>query len=458
MANVRFLNVKLRQTFDALETKDDLALYWISETSELFKGNQLYGTGALASEQAAGLLSAEDYVALKSLIANSDSNNELFTLSAIDGTINVTDTNNGKAIGVALAPIDGNTLVAVDGGLFVPTVVVPAYSIERQEVAEEGFAASYKLKKVVNGEISYVGDAINIAKDLVLQSASLEVVTEDGVPYDGAIVGDPYICMIFNDTDTSNLYIPVKGLVDKFEAGVGIEIIDNKISVKLADVTHGLVAIDGALTLNLATKDNDGAMSKEDKRIIDAIPYVYQARKFEIDDAPVGTLVNYREDEIRIMCPKDTMYTKQTVGAGGDSNTYYVTFKTYAPSKAAVGYIEKLGDYTDPEILTDIKVDQYGRRYQPTWLGIAKFDETTGTWAYYGDKSSSDKMIGWDYRIDWYNSDDIKIHSDSIRINLSNEDCHTGVASASVQAVVTEVESVKETVEEIKQAYSWGEL
>jgi hypothetical protein len=46
-------------------------------------------------------------------------------------------------------------------------------------------------------------------------------------------------------------------------------------SVKLADNTHGLVMVDGTLTLNLATKDSDGAMSKEDKRILDAIPETY---------------------------------------------------------------------------------------------------------------------------------------------------------------------------------------
>ena len=120
-----------------------------------------------------------------------------------------------------------------------------------------------------------MGEAINIAKDLVLQSASLEAVTEDNVPYEGAKTGDPYLKLVFNDVSASNLYIPVKGLVDVYTAGNGIEIIDNKISVKLAADTHGLVAVDGALALSLATKDSDGAMSKEDKRIIDALPEIY---------------------------------------------------------------------------------------------------------------------------------------------------------------------------------------
>ena len=99
-------------------------------------------------------------------------------LKPVDGTMVITDIEDGKAIGVAIAPTSNNALVAVEGGLFVPT----------------------------------------------------------------------------------------------HAAGCGIEIIDNKISVKLADTTHGLVAVNGALTLHLATQDSDGAMSKEDKAFIDTIP------------------------------------------------------------------------------------------------------------------------------------------------------------------------------------------
>lgn len=52
--------------------------------------------------------------------------------------------------------------------------------------------------------------------------------------------------------------------------------------IKLEDNAHGLVMVDGELTLNLATKDSDGAMSKEDKRIIDALPATYATSK-EVD-------------------------------------------------------------------------------------------------------------------------------------------------------------------------------
>lgn len=265
--NVRFIAVKLQSSFDALTKKDPLALYFIQDTNRFYHGARLMGTGALASEQAAGLISADDYIKLQELMTGGGLSN----LTAVDGTITIADTvEGGKSIGVSIAPVENNALVAVDGGLFVPTVAVPEYTIEKVET-EEGFASSYKLKKISGNEVSYVGDTINIAKNLVLQSATLETVTEDGVPYADAQIGDPYIKMVFSNEDASNLYIPVKGLVDTYAAGDGIEIIDNKIGVKLADNTHGLVAVDGALTLNLATKDSDGAMSKEDKTFIDAL-------------------------------------------------------------------------------------------------------------------------------------------------------------------------------------------
>ena len=95
---------------------------------------------------------------------------------------------------------------------------------------------------------------------------------------------DGTIAIVSNGKDTTigvaisknpnNVLVAVEGglFVPSHIAGNGIEIVENKISVKLADTAHGLVAVDGTLTLNLATKDSDGAMSKEDKALIDKLP------------------------------------------------------------------------------------------------------------------------------------------------------------------------------------------
>lgn len=458
--NVRFLSVKLKSTFDALLTKEPNALYWVEDVKSLYKGDTLFGTGALASEKAAGLLSPEDYAALKALI---ETGVGVGNLAPIDGTISIFDTaNNGKAIGVNIAPIEGNQLIAVDGGLFVPAVVVPEYSIEKQTVAEDGFAASYKLKKIVDGVETYMGDVINLPKDMVLKSAVLETATKDGVPYAEAKVGDPYIKMEFNDANTSALYIPVKGLVDTYTAGSGIEIVNNVVSVKLADITHGLVAVDGALSISLATRKTDGAMSKEDKLIVDSLPEVYVARKYDISGTPNGTLVNYGEKEIRIMCPVDAKFAKQTVGANGNANMYYMTFKAYAPDGAVSFKEGDRGVIIDEMHTFDSSaagVDEFGRKYSVCWLALASYDESTDTWTYFGKNSSESKYIGWDYVVEWYGENG-KIGCDAIRINLSNEDCHNSIKPYYMASYATsaEIASVKESVAQLNESYSWGEL
>jgi len=172
----------------------------------------------------------------------------------------------------------------------------------------------------------------------------------------------------------------------------------------------------------VATAVSDANAYTDEK--IEIVDEIAEKVKYEIANAPVGTLVNYREDEIRVMCPQNAEWHLQNVGVGGDANTYYVTFKTYAPNDDCVGYREHLGGQSDAETLTDLKTDAYGRKYQPTWLGVAKHDATTDTWNYYGAKSTVEKYIGWDYQIDWYNADGVMIASDNVRINLSNEDCH----------------------------------
>lgn len=204
---------------------------------------------------------------------------------------------------------------------------------------------------------------------------------------------------------------------------------------------QGLVG-DSSVLEQIESVLNNGKYITQDallpiQETVDKIPETYLSKveaadtlqrvKFEITSTPAGTLIDYKEKEIRIMCPVGAQFTKQSVGAGGDPNSYYITFKTYAPSDEAVGYIEHLGEKADAEILTNFSVDKYGRRYQPTWLAVAKYDEAAGTWTYYGAKSTADKYIGWDYRIDWYDANGKMISSDCVRINLSNESCHHNI-------------------------------
>lgn len=193
---------------------------------------------------------------------------------------------------------------------------------------------------------------------------------------------------------------------------------------------------------------------KDLKSSVDSVEHTHEKVKYEFTDVPVGTLVTIREDEIRVMCPTTAVWEKQTVGDGGDANCYYATLKTYAPNDDAVGYIEHLGNQVDGEILTDLKTDKYGRKYQPTWLALASYDETTDTWTYYGTNSVSEKFIGWDYRIDWFNADGVMIASDSIRINLSNEECHNDIEPYYVGKIMKTVDTkIEEKIAEMESGW-----
>lgn len=179
----------------------------------------------------------------------------------------------------------------------------------------------------------------------------------------------------------------------------------------------------------------------------------HHTNKYEITNAPDGALINYNEREIRICCPKNSVWTKQSVGDGGDPNCYYVTLKTYVYDDNVVGYKEHLGTQVDAEILTDLKSDKYGR-YQLTWLGVAKYDGATDAWTYYGASSTKDKYIGWDYTIDWFDANGTMIASDSIRINLSNEDCHSSIKPYYGVSEMTEVETKIDEAVETANAYT----
>jgi hypothetical protein len=411
----------------------------LSDTQELYKGDILFGKGALASKDASGLLSAEDYKKLQELIVSGGT----VDLIPVDGSIVIED----KKIGVGLSAVEGNILSIKEDGLFATVDLKP---IENRLTAVEGRLDPVEkdiadLKQSIVGGIRYRG-AVDTREQLPTdaQIGDLYEITSDGseVCWNGEA---------WFDYGTSH-FVPV--------AGAGIVVDGSTIGVKIADESHGLTIVDGGMAILLATAEQDGAMSKEDKAKLDAISNVYVAKKFEIANAPVGTLINYGEKEIRIMCPDGAEYNLQNVGTGGDANTYYVTFKTYAPSDDAVGYIEHLGGQSDAEILKDIKIDQYGRRYQPTWLGVAKFDEATGTWSYYGKNSSADKFIGWDYQIDWYDANNVMIASDNIRINLSNESCHHTIVPSYMAdyAESSEIEDLKATIAAMEESYSWGEM
>lgn len=149
---------------------------------------------------------------------------------------------------------------------------VKEYSIAKKETAEEGYAASYNL--TVGGTV--VGDTINIPKDYLVKSATVETCSTANTPVDGYKKGDKYLDFVVNTTDgtgnESHIYIKVQELVDVYTGGNGITVgTDNSVSVKIDTANaNGLsVGADG-VALALATETAAGAMSPEDKKKLNA--------------------------------------------------------------------------------------------------------------------------------------------------------------------------------------------
>ncbi len=165
---------------------------------------------------------------------------------------------------------------------------------------------------------------------------------------------------------------------------------------------------------------------------LEATKHSHEKIKYEITNKPEGTLVNYGEKEIRVMCPIGTKWIKQNVGENGDANKYYMGFKAYAPDDA-VSFKEDDKATIEDNTMYYFEnnkfagIDEFGRKYSIVWLALASYDESSDIWTYFGKQSSTEKYVGWYYSVEWYNADGVIVASDCIRINLSNEECHSSI-------------------------------
>lgn len=165
--------------------------------------------------------------------------------------------------------LDGGAIksVKVNGTALTPTegAVDVLVSVEKKATANTGYAASYTVK--ANGVA--LSPDIDIPKDFLVKSATMETCTTADVPIAGLVPGDPYLDFVVNTVDSSetaqHIYINVKGLVDIYTEGNGIDITGNVVSVNVdATNANGLSATSNGLAMALATDSVTGAMSATD--------------------------------------------------------------------------------------------------------------------------------------------------------------------------------------------------
>ena len=216
--------------------------------------------------------------------------------------------------------------------------------------------------------------------------------------------------------------------------GSDIDLSDYVTKEELTNELNGLVipSIDGLATeeyveeaiasIKLPSVEEDLKAFKEELKVC------YRPVKYDITNVPEGTIVDYRDKEIRIYCPENVEFHKQAVGEGGSENMYYMTFTSYAP-EGAVSLREGdrgviLDEVISLENGTGTGVDKFGRKYKKHWFALASYDAASDTWNYFGKTSTTSKYIGWTYVVAWYDENNRMIDTDILRINLSNKNCH----------------------------------
>ena len=104
-------------------------------------------------------------------------------------------------------------------------------TVQKSATAETGYIATYK---VMQGN-TQVGASINIPKDYLVKSATMETCTTMNNPVTGYMVGDKYLDFVINTKDNTgtseHLYILVSDLVDTYTAGAGLTLSSNEFSI-----------------------------------------------------------------------------------------------------------------------------------------------------------------------------------------------------------------------------------
>ena len=118
-------------------------------------------------------------------------------------------------------------------------------TVEKQATAESGYTATYIVKQ----NNVQVGAKINIPKDYLVKSATLETVGATPSAEEqaaGLNTGDKYILFVVNtkeSDDPSNLILPVNDLIDTYTADeVTLTLDNNQFSIKNGGVTRAKLA------------------------------------------------------------------------------------------------------------------------------------------------------------------------------------------------------------------------
>lgn len=185
-------------------------------------------------------------------VATSGSYNDLSNKPTIPTVVDVVADNNANAVSsnavydaVALKASSADLATVATTGSYNDLTDKPSLGdfggtidVIKKATAESGYAATYEITQ--SGV--KVGASINIPKDFLVKSASVQTVSTANTPVNGYVVGDKYLDFVINAKDSSesneHIYLLVSDLVDVYEADEStITLSGNTFSVKNGGIT-----------------------------------------------------------------------------------------------------------------------------------------------------------------------------------------------------------------------------
>lgn len=262
--------------------------YVDTKVSNVVAGS-ISGLGALASKDKVS--SAELDESLSGKINEIDG--KVKSVKATDNSVAIGGTATEPTVGVKLSPAAGNALFIDDTegqeGLKVTIPTAAEYTVVKDGTPEDGYAATYHLTK---GGVN-TGAAINIPKDMVVQSGS--VVTNP----EGHDAGT-YLKLVLANADNTEILIPVDTLIEYVTSGSQA---DDAIVIAVDDTTHKVTATlsDGKISLAKLDADTQTKINKahshDNKEVLDNIT---SEKVSAWDAAQVNVIENIASDSLNV--------------------------------------------------------------------------------------------------------------------------------------------------------------
>nr|DAI00997.1 MAG TPA: hypothetical protein [Caudoviricetes sp.] len=237
--------IKLASTTASGDLASDVAALQTQVTGLINK----VGKAAEGENAATGLFALIDEV--KAL-----ANAKVASVKAADKSITIGGTATAPTVKVAISAGEGNALSLGDDGLkvVVPDVTHPEYTIAKKADAGD-YAAVYQLTK----DGVAVGVDINIPKDIVVKSGSVQTYEAGSLPI-GVNEAGTYIVLVLNDKAATKLYINVGNLIEYVTSGsaegdmvfVNIDPLTHKVTATITDGTITETKLAKAVTDKLA--------------------------------------------------------------------------------------------------------------------------------------------------------------------------------------------------------------